>query len=112
MVRELSATIGGMLPALERQSFAPATMRKVLLALIDESRESSYSDYAGAEQAYMAITNVANDLLQSGTLVMSDDLRRNMTDLLKALANDEKYKPDVFANRLLTLRNVVALQAR
>lgn len=112
MVRELSATIGAMLPRLERQTFAPATMRQVLLALIDESRESSYSDYAGAEQAYMAITNVANDLLQSGTLSMSSDLRRNMTDLLKALANDEKYKADVFANQLVALRNVVALQAR
>lgn len=112
MVRELSATIGGMLPKLEKTSFPPATMRQVLLALIDESRESSYSDYAGAEQAYMAITNVANDLLKSGTLAMNDELRKNMAELLKALANDEKYKPDVFANRLVALRNVVAVQAR
>ena len=112
MVRELSASIGAMLPRLEKQSFPPATMRQVLLALIDESRESSYSDYAGAEQAYMAITNVANDLLKSGTLAMNDDLRKNMGELLKALANDEKYKPDVFANRLVALRNVVAVQAR
>jgi hypothetical protein len=112
MVRELSATIGGMLPKLEKQNFPPATMRQVLLALIDEARESSYSDYAGAEQAYMAITNVSNDLLQSGTLTMSKDLRSNMAELLKALANDEKYKPDVFASRLVALRGVVALQAR
>jgi len=112
MVRELSASIGAMLPKLERQNFPPATMRQILLALIDESRESSYSDYAGGEQAYMAITNVANDLLQSGSLTMSNDLRRSMADLLKALANDEKYKPEVFANRLLALRTVVALQAR
>jgi hypothetical protein len=101
-----------MPPRLERQGFPPATMRQVLLALIDESRESSYSDYAGAEQAYMAITNVSNDLLKSGTLQMSDDLRKNMAELLKALANDEKYKSDAFANRLLALRNVVAVQAR
>jgi hypothetical protein len=112
VVRELSATIGAMLPKLEKQTFSPATMRQVLLALIDESRESSYADYAGAEQAYMAITNVANDLLQSGTLQMSNDLRKNMAELLKALANDEKYKPEMFANRLDALRNVVALQAR
>jgi hypothetical protein len=32
---------------------------------------------------------------------MNDDLRKNMGELLKALANDEKYKPDVFANRLV-----------
>jgi len=87
-------------------------MRRVLLALIDESRESSYSDYAGAEQAYMAITNVSNDLLAAGTLQMSGELRRGMADLLKSLANDEKYKPDVFANQLLALRGVVAAQAR
>ncbi len=112
MVRELSASIGAMLPKLEKTSFPPATMRQVLLALIDESRESSYSDYAGAEQAYMAITNVANSLIQSGTLTLNPQLRSGMADLLKSLANDERYKPDAFANQLLALRGVVAAQAR
>jgi hypothetical protein len=112
MVKDLSASIEGMLPKLEQTRFEATTMRRVLLALIDESRESSYSDYAGAEQAYMAITNVSNDLLAAGTLQMSGELRRGMADLLKSLANDEKYKPDVFANQLLALRGVVAAQAR
>lgn len=43
---------------------------------------------------------------------MSENLRKGMADLLKSLANDEKYKPDVFANQLLALRGVVAAQAR
>ena len=112
VVSKLSATIGAYLPRLEQQAFPPALQRKVLVALIDESAETSYADYAGAEQAYMAIVTVSNDLLTHGALKSTPALTDALARLLKALRHDEQYDANVFRKQLSTLRSTVGVQER
>lgn len=112
VVSKLSATIGALMPRLEQQAFPPALQRQVLVSLVDEASESSYADYAGAEQAYMAIVNVTNDLLKQQALAATPALKTALGDLLKTLRHDEQYAPAAFKQRLATLRSTLGLQVR
>ena len=112
VVSKLSATIGALMPRLEQQAFPPALQRQVLVSLVDEASESSYADYAGAEQAYMAIVNVTNDLLKQQALADTPALKTALGDLLKTLRHDEQYAPAAFKQRLATLRSTLGLQVR
>jgi hypothetical protein len=109
---KLSATIGALLPRLEKQEFPPELQRKILLALIDEASESSYADYAGAEQAYMSLATVTNDLLEKKALNESPAMTNALTALLKSLREDETYDPALYRKRLATLRGTVGAQVR
>lgn len=109
---KLSATIGAFLPRLEKQEFPPELQRKILLSLIDEASESSYADYAGAEQAYMSLATVTNDLLEKKALNASPAMNDALAALLKCLREDEKYDPALYRKRLATLRGTVGAQVR
>ncbi|MEN9726100.1 MAG: hypothetical protein RL434_466, partial [Pseudomonadota bacterium] len=104
LARALTQRIKDLIPALERQHYGPEVMRRILVALVEESRQSSFADYAGAEQAYMAITSLVNDLVPRGVAVDKAALRSAMDRLLDALADDERYQPAVFQAALEELR--------
>jgi hypothetical protein len=108
LARDLSALINRLLPQIEQQEFPPATQRAVLIALIDEARESSFRDYAGAEQAYMAVSNLINELLKNGALIQTRALEGGMQAVLGTLRDDERYDPDTFMGHLVALRRVIA----
>lgn len=104
MASALSRRVQSFIPRLEQQHYSPIVMRRILLALVEESRQSSFADYAGAEQAYMAITSLVNDLAPQALAVNRKTLQASMDRLLAALANDERYDPNVFAAALEALR--------
>lgn len=112
VVSKLSATIGAYMPRLEQQSFPPALQRKVLVSLVDEASESSYADYAGAEQAYMGIVNVTNELIRQQALASTPALKSALAGLLKTLRHDEQYQPELFRKQLAALRSTLGLQVR
>ena len=107
LARELSFRIGHLIPAFEQVNYDGATQRRILTALIDEARTSSFSDYAAAEQACMAITNLINNLLQRGVLGGRDRLAAGLDTLLDALEDDERYSPADFQRRLEALKHLV-----
>ncbi|MEN9726175.1 MAG: hypothetical protein RL434_541 [Pseudomonadota bacterium] len=104
LARALTRRIKGLVPSLERQSYGPEVMRRILVALVEESRQSSFADYAGAEQAYMAITSLVNDFVPGSVAVDQRALRSAMDRLLDALADDERYQPAVFQAALEDVR--------
>jgi len=112
LARALTRRVESLIPALERHGYDAEVMRRILVALVEESRQSSFADYAGAEQAYMAITSLVNDLVPRGMKVDKTALRSAMNRLLDALANDERYQPAVFQTALEELRARLQAAAR
>lgn len=110
----LSSTIQRYIVKLEQQRFPPALQRAVLQGLIDEAKRQQFSDYAGAEQAYMAISSVSASLAREGALggpAGAAEMNRKLAALRASLANEEAFKPDVFAKGLQGLSRTISLQA-
>jgi hypothetical protein len=114
LANALSLTIQRYIVKLEQQRFTPLMQRAVLLGLIDEAKRQQFSDYAGAEQAYMAISSLSSSLAKQGALGGAAgvaEMNRKLAALRVSLANEDAFKPDVFANGLQGLSRTISLQA-
>lgn len=112
LAKKLSATIGQYIVQFEKRNFDVATLREVLKALLNESSAAYYSDYAGAEQAYMSISSLASSLARQNALASASEVNRRLGLMRKALANDEKYRADAFGAELAGLRQLISSQAK
>ena len=65
----------------------------MLTGLVDDGLNGQYHDYAGAEQATMAIGSVANFMYQRGMLKSARNVNGGLAALQKSVANDERYSP-------------------
>lgn len=105
--RKLQRMVEQQLPLLERHRFSLQEVRAILSQLIAEAE--SYGDYAGAEQAFMAIASVAGHLQQAGAL--DADTTRAVNARLAAmralLARDESYQATAFQAELRKLRPLI-----
>lgn len=88
----------------EQYTFSAASLRGIALALVDDGLAGNYSDYAGAEQAAMAIGSVVDFMHKRGLLVATAPVNAGLDRLNATLANDEKYRPALFQQRLRELR--------
>ena len=111
LVRELSQSIDALLPGLTAARYDGAAMRAILTALVEESAAPVYSDYAGAEQAVMAINGLAVDLRGRGELPANDAVDATLARLLAVLAKEERYSPAAFTRELAALRRALRAQA-
>ena len=85
-------------------NFTALLVRRVLTGLIDDGLAGHYSDYAAAEQASMAIASVASFLEKQGALPAPGAFNAALKKLNALLANDERYSPPLFRDRLQDLR--------
>jgi hypothetical protein len=83
-------------------------LRAMALALVDDGLTVGYADYAGAEQAAMALGSVVNTLHRLGQLKSAPALNKGLANLRAGLVEDEAYKPADFQNRLRAFRPLVA----
>jgi hypothetical protein len=83
-------------------------LRGMALALVDDGLAGAYPDYAGAEQAAMALGSVVNTLHKLGQLKSAADLNRGLEQVRGVLRYDEAYKPADFQDRLRGFRPLVA----
>lgn len=111
LVRSLSASIDELLPALSSARYDDAGMRAILAALVDESAAPVYSDYAGAEQAVMAINGLAVDLRARGALAPDRAVDAALAGLLATLTHEERYSPAAFGRELAALRQALRADA-
>jgi len=89
------------------QNLTEADMRGILAALVDEGLNGQFRDYAGAEQATMAIGSVTNFMYQKGFLKSARDINGGLASLQAAVANDERYSPGQFETALRNFRGSV-----
>jgi hypothetical protein len=107
--RSLKADVAQLAAELDQRTLTAADMRGVLAALVDEGLNGQFRDYAGAEQATMAIGSVANFMYQKGILKSARDINGGLATLQAAVANDERYSPGQFETALRNFRGTVGL---
>jgi hypothetical protein len=107
LAKALSVTIGNTIALFEQKHFDLAVLRDILKALVNEASAYNYSDYAGAEQAYMSISSLALSLNKQGGLKSVTEINRRLTAMRKLLANQEKYNATAFRSELVGLRQVI-----
>jgi hypothetical protein len=105
--RALKADVAQLTAELNRRTLTAADMRGVLEALVDEGLNGQFRDYAGAEQATMAIGSVTNFMYQKGFLKSARDINGGLANLQAAVANDERYSPGQFETALRNFRGTV-----
>lgn len=88
-------------------SFNEAVLEKLLKELVNMAASNQYADFAGAEQAYMSISSVANGLALKGNSRLAQTVNSKMNRLLKLLSNDEAYDRAAFQTELLALKAAV-----
>ena len=97
--RALRESLDSLTGALSRRSFGNDDLRSIAMGLVDDGRSGQYRDYAGAEQATMAIGSVLNFLAKRGA-VDAREANRAMDALLESVRNDERYRAEIFRERL------------
>ena len=93
-----------LIAVLDKRTIGDADMRAVLAGLINDGLNGQFRDYAGAEQATMAIGSVANFMYQRGVLKSARDVNSGLVQLQAAVANDERYSPAQFQTALKNFR--------
>jgi hypothetical protein len=107
--RALQAEMATLIARLNDQRFGPTELRGVLAALVDEGLTGEFRDYAGAEQATMAIGSVANFMYQKGVLKSASAINVGLAELQATVANDERYSPARFEAALRSFRGAAGL---
>jgi hypothetical protein len=107
--RALQADMATLIARLNDQRFGPTELRGVLAALVDEGLTGQFRDYAGAEQATMAIGSVANFMYQKGVLKSASAINVGLAELQATVANDERYSPARFEAALRSFRGAAGL---
>lgn len=107
----LSQYLNGVSTMIEKKPMGLKQLKDVFVALIDEAEKEQFTDYAGAEQAYMAISDLALSLAKQNALNSASVVNRHLAAMRKTLQEDEKYQPDVFAKQFSDLKFAVT-QAR
>lgn len=104
--RKLSKMVDQQIRLFEKRRFTHNDLKAILRQLIDEGVADSYGDYAGAEQAYMAIAGVASHLQGAGAYTPDTARKINarLGTMRQLLRNDESYQPAAFKAELLALR--------
>ena len=110
-LRRLIARLDALVPVLRSQAFDAAQMRAVLQRLIAIGRSGEYSDYAGAEQAYMAIAPLLEQLAADGGLANVEGLRPLLARARETLAGEDTYRAERFRAALDALAGAVRAPA-
>ncbi len=95
---------------IENYSFSESSLRGIAVGLIDDGLNGYYRDYAGAEQAVMAIGSVVNFMNKRGMIKSATPVNASLNRLYVSLSNDEKYRPAEFQQRLREFKSVLLAQ--
>ena len=105
--RAVRLTLDELVPAIARHAFGPEDLRGMLAGLVRDGLQGQYRDYAGAEQATMAIGSLLAYLAKSGGLREVRAANAALDRLHEAVRDDEKYRTANFEAALQELRRVV-----
>jgi hypothetical protein len=98
--RALRAMLERLTAQLAPRSFGAEDLRAIAMGLVDDGLAGQYHDYAGAEQATMAIGSVLAFMGRRGELADMTRANAVLTNLHAAVKDDEKYKPARFREEL------------
>ena len=105
--RKLRAGLDATVEKLRTRDFNAADLRAMLEGLLDDGLAGQYTDYAGAEQATMAIGSVLNFLAKRGEMPAVREANLALDRVHETVRDDEKYRPERFKAALADLRRSV-----
>jgi hypothetical protein len=105
--KALRAALDVVAEKLARRDFGPDDLRAMALGLVDDGMAGQYRDYAGAEQATMAVGSLLNFLAKRGE-VDARGANAAMDRLLETVKDDEKYRHERFQAALEAVRDTLA----
>jgi hypothetical protein len=101
--RALRATVEAMTAQIARRRFSGEDLRAIAMGLVDDGAAGQYHDYAGAEQATMAIGSVLAFMGRRGELADVAGANAALGRMHAAVREDEKYRPERFREELAAL---------
>jgi len=96
---------------IQKEKFDAPQLARVLNGLFDEALNGDLSDYAGAEQAYMAISGLSASMVQLGSFKSPKEVNQQLAALRKILLVDERYDPKQFASQLAAFKSSLSSQS-
>jgi hypothetical protein len=94
--RALRAAIDQLVPRLSTRRFGAIDLRAMVGGLVSDATAGRYRDYAGAEQATMAIGSLLGWLARNGGLADVRGANAALDRLHETVKDDEKYRPERF----------------
>ncbi len=105
--RALRATLDKVTAQIAARSFRAEDLRAMLAGLVDDGVNGQYRDYAGAEQATMAIGSLLDFLARRGELRDVAAANAALERLHREVRDDEKFKPGQFSAALTQFGRIV-----
>jgi hypothetical protein len=86
----------------EKYQFKISDMKKMITFIVKNANKGEYVDYAGAEQAYMAIGSIINGMNDLGALKTKNmnDINSGLDKINISLENSDLYEPKAFISSL------------
>lgn len=106
--KRLRQGLDAVVRKLRDRAFDDADLRAILAGLVDDGIAGAYGDYAGAEQAAMAMASVLNFLARRGALADVRGANAALDRLFETVRDDEKYRAERFQAALASLKTFVA----
>ncbi|MDQ3025851.1 MAG: cytochrome c family protein [Pseudomonadota bacterium] len=105
--RAMRSTLDAMVPRLATRAFGGEDLRAMIGGLVEEGAAGQYRDYAGAEQATMAIGSLLAFLGRRGDLKDARAANLALDRLHATVKDDEKFSPERFRAALAALGRTV-----
>jgi hypothetical protein len=105
--RAMRSDLDAVVKSLAGRSFRGEDLRAMAAGLVRDGLEGQYHDYAGAEQATMAIGSLLSFLGKRGELKDYRAVNAAFDDLHAAVRDGEKYRPERFRAALGELGRIV-----
>ncbi len=104
----LRTGLDGVVRRLAARSFTDADVRAILAGLVDDGLDGRYRDYAGAEQATMAMAGVMDYLAKHRALADLRGANAALDRVYDAVKDDQRYQPERYRAALADLRKALA----
>ncbi len=105
--RTLRSSLDGMLPRLAARAFGGEDLRAMIAGLVEDGIAGQYRDYAGAEQATMAIGSLLAFVVRRGGLKDARAANAALDRLHATVKDDEKFRPERYRAALAELGRTV-----
>ena len=106
--KALRAALDDVVRSLATRRFRDADVRAILMELVDDGLDDRYRDYAGAEQATMAMASVMDYLAKHGALKGLRGANAALDRVYAAVKDDQHYQPERYRAALGDLRKALA----
>jgi serine/threonine protein kinase HipA of HipAB toxin-antitoxin module len=103
----LRSSLEALTRAIAAHAFTDADLRAMLAGLAEDGARGEYRDYAGAEQATMAMAGLLGYLARRGELQNVRAANAALDRLYDAVKDDEAYRPERFGAAVEALAKTV-----